>query len=86
MRRVVARESARRKIAPAAASAAGAGLRPAAGVPLAGRDPARLLAVTSNPTAPAGPPLPPARLFEALRAEASAAPVFDLVADLQSDR
>ena len=58
----------------------------AAGVALAVREPARLLAVTSNPTAPARPPLPAARLFEALRAEASAAPVFDLVADLQSGR
>ncbi len=55
-----------------------------AGVRLAVRHPARLLAVTSNPTAPARPPLPAPRFFEALRIALSPAPVFDLVADLQS--
>ncbi len=49
---------------------------------LAVRDPARLLALTVNPTAPARPPLPAERFFEAVAAEAGATPVFDLLADL----
>jgi hypothetical protein len=56
------------------------------GVSLAVRHPARLLAVTSNPTAPARPPSPALRVFEALRAEAAPTPTFDLVADLRSDQ
>jgi hypothetical protein len=55
-----------------------------AGTGLAVRRPARLLAATSNPTAPARPPLPAARLFDALRRALSPTPVFDLVADLES--
>jgi len=55
------------------------------GVSLAVRKPARLLAVTANPTAPARPPLAPERFFEALSREASGTPVYDLEADLQSD-
>jgi hypothetical protein len=54
------------------------------GISLAVRKPARLLAVTANPTAPARPPIPPARFFEALAAEAAGTPVYDLVADLES--
>jgi hypothetical protein len=54
------------------------------GVGLAVRHPARLLAVTSNPTAPARPPISAPRLFAALRREIPDIPVFDLVADLQS--
>jgi hypothetical protein len=54
------------------------------GVSLAVARPARLLAVTANPTAPARPPLPAARFFEALSREAGSTPVFDLAADLQS--
>jgi hypothetical protein len=54
------------------------------GVLLAVRKPARLLAVTANPTAPARPPVPAARFFEALVAEASGTPVYDLEADLES--
>lgn len=55
------------------------------GVGLAVRDPARLLAVTANPTAPGRPPLPAQRLFRAVAAEASPTPVFDLVADCWSN-
>jgi len=55
------------------------------GVALAVRDPARLLAITVNPTAPARPPLPPDRFFRAVEAEAGATPVFDLLADLTAD-
>jgi hypothetical protein len=54
------------------------------GVRLAVRRPARLLAATSNPTAPARPPLPAARVFEVLRGALTPTPVFDLVADLES--
>jgi hypothetical protein len=54
------------------------------GVSLAVRRPARLLAVTANPTAPARPPLPAERFFEALVREAAGTPVYDLVADLES--
>lgn len=54
------------------------------GVSLAVARPARLLAVTANPTAPARPPLPAARFFEALSREADGTPVFDLQADLES--
>lgn len=54
------------------------------GVALAVRDPARLLALTANPTAPARPPLPAERFFQAVAAEAGATPVYDLLADLRS--
>ncbi len=57
-----------------------------AGVGLAVRRTARLLALTANPTAPARPPLPAARLFEALGREFPEVPVFDLGADLWSAR
>jgi hypothetical protein len=56
------------------------------GVSLAVREPARLLAVTVNPTAPARPPFPPDRFFRAVVEvveEAGPAPVFDLVADFR---
>jgi hypothetical protein len=55
------------------------------GVRLAVRRPARLLAVTTNPTAPARPPLPAERFFEAVAREISGVPIFDLCADLRSD-
>jgi hypothetical protein len=54
------------------------------GVRLAVRRPARLLAVTANPTAPARPPLPASRFLEAVAREISGVPVFDLEADLRS--
>ena len=54
------------------------------GVRLAVRRPARLLAVTSNPTAPARPPLPAARFLELVAPVAAGVPVFDVAADLQS--
>ncbi|HEY3202752.1 MAG TPA: hypothetical protein VGL03_03730 [Thermoanaerobaculia bacterium] len=54
------------------------------GVSLAVRHPARLLAMTANPRAPARPPFPAAMFFEALRGEFRQTPVFDLVADLRS--
>jgi hypothetical protein len=54
------------------------------GVGLAVRRTARLLALTSNPTAPARPPLPAARVFEALQREFPGIPVLDLEADLWS--
>ncbi len=54
------------------------------GIGLAVRRTARLLALTANPTAPARPPLPAARVFEALRREFPGVPVFDLEADLWS--
>ena len=53
-------------------------------VTLAVLHPARLLAVTSNPTAPARPPMPASRFFEALRNAVEPTPLFDLVADLRS--
>jgi hypothetical protein len=52
------------------------------GVTLAVREPARLLALTVNPTAPGRPPLSAARFFQAVSAEAGPTPVFDLLADL----
>ncbi len=52
-----------------------------AGVALAVREPARLLAVTVNPTAPARPPFPAERFYRAVAASVLPAPVFDLVAD-----
>jgi hypothetical protein len=55
-----------------------------AGVGLAVRRRARLLAITVNPTAPARPPADPERFFASVRAEFPDVPVFDLVADLQS--
>ncbi len=54
------------------------------GIALAVRRTARLLALTANPTAPARPPLPAAKLFKALRREFPQVPVFDLQADLWS--
>ncbi len=54
------------------------------GVRLAVRKPARLLAVTANPTAPARPPLPAARFLEAVAREMPGVTIFDLVADLRS--
>jgi hypothetical protein len=54
------------------------------GVRLAVRRPARLLAVTTNPTAPARPPLPAERFFEAVSREIPGVPIFDLGADLWS--
>jgi len=54
------------------------------GVALAVRRPARLLAVTANPTAPARPPLPAAKFLEAVAREMPGRPIFDLVADLRS--
>ena len=56
------------------------------GISLAVRRPARLLAITANPTAPARPPLPAARFFDALAAAYPGTPVFDLVADLGRDQ
>jgi hypothetical protein len=53
-------------------------------ITLAVRHPARLLAVTSNPTAPARPPMPASRFYETLRQEVEPTPLFDLVADLRS--
>jgi hypothetical protein len=53
------------------------------GVALAVREPARLLAVTVNPTAPARPPYPAERFHQAVAAAASPAPVFDLVAGIR---
>jgi hypothetical protein len=55
-----------------------------AGVGLAVRRRARLLAITVNPTAPARPPAAPARFFDSVRTEFPDVPVFDLVADLRS--
>ncbi len=52
------------------------------GVGLAVERPARLIAVTSNPSAPGRPPLPPAEFFEALGKLLPAVPLFDLRADL----
>jgi hypothetical protein len=46
------------------------------------REPARLLAVTVNPTAPARPPIPAERLYGVVAELARPAPVFDLVAGL----
>jgi len=54
------------------------------GVSLAVRHAARLLAVTTNPTAPARPPADPRRFFDLLAREFVDVPVFDVVADLQS--
>jgi hypothetical protein len=53
------------------------------GARLAVRRPARLLAATSNPTAPARPPLPAERVYEAVRGALAPTPVFDLVAGLE---
>ena len=54
------------------------------GVRLAVRRPARLIAVTANPSAPARPPLPAARFLEAVAQQITGVPIFDLVADLRS--
>lgn len=54
------------------------------GVTLAVRRPARLLAVTANPTAPGRPPVAAQRFYDALRSVFPDVPLFDLVADLQS--
>jgi hypothetical protein len=53
------------------------------GVRLAARRPARLLAATSNPTAPGRAPLPAARVYEAVSGALAPTPVFDLVAGLK---
>ena len=54
-----------------------------AGIALAVEKPARLLAVTANPTAPGRPAAPAAELFEALAALVpTATPLFDLHAEL----
>ncbi len=53
-------------------------------VGLAVRRPARLLAVTSNPTAPGRPPVPAERFHRAVARELPGVPVFDVVADLRS--
>ncbi|HKD19294.1 MAG TPA: hypothetical protein VKG23_15695 [Thermoanaerobaculia bacterium] len=55
-----------------------------AGVRLAVRRRARLLAITVNPTAPARPPADAARFFASVRAAFPEVPAFDLVADLRS--
>ena len=54
------------------------------GAVLAVRRPARLLAVTVNPTAPGRPPLPSAAFFASIHRAIPGVPVFDLVADLES--
>jgi hypothetical protein len=54
------------------------------GIRLAVRRPARLLAVTANPTAPARPPMPAARFLESVARVVAGTPVFDLAADLKS--
>ncbi len=54
------------------------------GIGLAVRRPARLLAVTVNPTAPGRPPLPARRFLEAVVREIPGVPTFDVVADLRS--
>ena len=54
------------------------------GVTLAVRRRARLLALTANPTAPARPPVPAARMLEALRGEFPEVPIFDIGAGLCS--
>jgi len=51
-------------------------------VTLAVRRPARLLAVTANPTAPGRPPVPADRFVDALFREIPSVPLFDLCADL----
>ncbi len=53
------------------------------GIALAVRHPARLLAITANPSAPARPPLSAPRFFEALRSEFPDMPLFDIVGDLR---
>jgi len=55
-----------------------------AGVGLAVRRPARLLAITVNPTAPARPPADPARFFASVCDAFPGIAAFDLVADLRS--
>lgn len=55
------------------------------GVILAVERPARLLAVTANPSAPGRPPLPAQRFFEALTAALPPVPLFDVRANLQRD-
>ena len=55
------------------------------GVRLAVRRPARLLAVTANPTAPGRPPIAADRFLEAVLRAIPDAPIFDLCADLRSD-
>jgi hypothetical protein len=52
------------------------------GITLAVRGPARLLAVTANPTAPARPPVEAAKFFTKLREAILEVPVFDLVAGI----
>jgi hypothetical protein len=55
-----------------------------AGVGLAVRRRARILAITVNPTAPARPPADPERFFASVLAAFPDVPVLDLVADLRS--
>lgn len=52
------------------------------GVTLSVERPARLIAVTANPSAPGRPPLPAAEFFYALAQTLPAVPLFDLRADL----
>ncbi|MEO8432449.1 MAG: hypothetical protein ABI592_13135 [Acidobacteriota bacterium] len=52
------------------------------GVRLAVRRPARIVAVTANPTAPGGRSEPPRRLFDALAEALPGLPLFDLEAGL----
>ena len=52
------------------------------GIALAVRRPARLLAVTANPSAPGRPAVPAARFFEALWQELAGVALFDLRANL----
>lgn len=54
------------------------------GAALAVRRPARLLALTVNPTAPGRPPLPAAAFFAAIHRAIPEVPIFDLVTDLES--
>lgn len=55
------------------------------GITLAVRHRARLVALTANPTAPARPPIPAQKMFEALHREFPDVPLFDLEADLKSE-
>jgi hypothetical protein len=54
------------------------------GVGLAVRRPARLLAVTANPSAPGRPPLPAQEFFDALQRTLPGIPIYDLKSDLLS--
>jgi hypothetical protein len=54
------------------------------GVGLAVQRPARLLAVTANPSAPGRPPLPAREFFDSLQRTLPGVPIYDLKADLLS--